>query len=236
MFLRMIETSRWPKQPPPLSEAQRKAKADFLKLWHEVLPRKYGLIEKFNHECPILKKSVTPGCRTLEIGAGLGEHLAHENWKIQDYTAMEIRADFVKTIQTRFPGVKAITGDIQQRLDFPDGHFDRIVAIHILEHLPNLPAALREIRRLLKPGGKFVVVIPCEGGLAYWIARRISAQRIFEREFKMPYTPIVRNEHVSQAWEILIELKKHFRISQTDYWPLKIPLVPVNLVAALECL
>ena len=48
--------------------------------------------------------------------------------------------------------------DCQQRLPFEDGSFDRALAIHVLEHLPNLPAAVAEIHRLLKPSGRFVVL------------------------------------------------------------------------------
>ena len=32
---------------------------------------------------------------------------------------------------------------------FADGFFDRSIAVHVLEHLPNLPAAIREVYRLL---------------------------------------------------------------------------------------
>ena len=53
-------------------------------------------------------------------------------------------------IRERHPGVEVLVGDCQQRLPFDDGSFDRVLAIHVLEHLPNLPAALAEIRRLLQ--------------------------------------------------------------------------------------
>ncbi len=230
------KTVSWPKNPPPITKEQQKLQQDFLRIWHEVLPKKYGMIEKFNHANPIVANSVKAGkCTTLEIGAGLGEHLIYEDLKNQDYTALEIRQDFVDTIKNRFPNVSAIVGDIQGNIDLPDNKFDRILGIHVLEHLRNLPSALKEIKRMLKPDGTFAVVIPCEGGLAYQIARRISAQRIFEKKFKIPYGPIIKNEHVSDAWEIMHELKKYFTIEKSSYWPLLIPLTPCNLVIALSC-
>ena len=95
-----------------------------------------------------------------------------------------------------------IVGDCQERLPFPDGHFDRYLAIHVLKHLPNLPACLEEAWRLLdKRRGQMLVVIPCEGGLAYSLARRASAQPIFERRYRMPYRPFVENEHLNQPHE-----------------------------------
>ena len=93
-----------------------------------------------------------------------------------------------------------------------------------------MPAALREIHRLLKPNGFFDVVLPTEGGLAYSLARRISAQRYFENRFKMDYTPIIANEHVNTFNEVLEELQRLFMPTQTQYFPLKIPLINLNLI------
>jgi SAM-dependent methyltransferase len=232
-----MHSLQWPKNPPPLSEEQSRQKAEFLKIWHETLPQKYALIEDYNHSNALLRNSLNgkKDCKTLEIGTGLGAHIYFEDLTLQEYTALEIRADFVDTIKSRFPKVKVVVGDIQERTEFPDGSFDRILAIHVLEHLHNLPLALVEIKRLLKPNGTFVVVIPCEGGLAYSLARKISAQRLFEKTFNVPYLPIVKNEHVNEAWEILHELSTHFNISKRDFWPLKVPIIPMNLVISLCC-
>jgi SAM-dependent methyltransferase len=232
----------WPKNPPPLSDEQKRFKKDFLLHWHEVLPQKYGLIEKFNHNNAAIINSFPASiaqnavCKTLEIGAGLGEHLEYEDLSHQDYTTLEIRPDFVDRIRARFPSVKSIVGDIQGRIpELNDQSFDRILAIHVLEHLHHLPLALAEIKRILKPEGYFAVVIPCEGGLAYSLARKISTQRIFEKKYKSSYTPIIKNEHVSEAWEILAELEKLFVFEQMTYWPLKVPATQVNLVISLLC-
>lgn len=46
------------------------------------------------------------------------------------------------------------------RMNFADGQFDLIIASDILEHIPDEAAALREWRRVLKPGGKLLVMVP----------------------------------------------------------------------------
>jgi SAM-dependent methyltransferase len=102
-----------------------------------------------------------------------------------NYCAVELRENMAAEIRRRFPKVQAVTGDCQARLDFPDGHFDRYIAVHVLEHLPNLPACIREAYRLLnKERGQMLIVIPCEGSPAYSFARKISAERVYNRHFR----------------------------------------------------
>lgn len=43
---------------------------------------------------------------------------------------------------------------------WPDACFERIVAAHVLEHLPDIAAALRECRRILSSGGELVATLP----------------------------------------------------------------------------
>ena len=134
----------------------------------------------------------------------------------------------------RLPQVRAAVGDCQERLNFPDGHFDRVLAIHVLEHLPNLPAAVREMARVCEPGrGVLSVVIPCEGGWAYGLARRISAQRIFERRYQQPYRWFIEREHLNRPHEILRELERHFTVVHRAWFPLGLPSVELNLCLGL---
>jgi SAM-dependent methyltransferase len=225
--------TKWPKALPDLTDEQERVRDDFMAYWHEVLPNRYGVIERFNHGWPA--KTARPGERTLEIGAGLGEHLSVEpSFARSSYVAVELRPEMADAIRSRHPGVEVVTGDCQARLPFPDGSFDRALAIHVLEHLPDLPAALREIHRLLRPGGRLVVVLPCEGGLAYALARRISAQRIFEKRYGMSYRFFIESEHINLPAEIMAELRPLFAVRRRRYFPLVIPLVAPNLVIGLE--
>ena len=146
---------KWPKTLPPLTPEQQQRSDEFMKLWHVELARRprYGLIEHFNHTFPV-KHSPATFTTTLEIGAGLGEHLHYEHLtplQERGYHCVELRENMAAELRHRFPRVQTIVGDCQQRLDFPDASFDRIIAVHVLEHLPNLPACLRECHRLLRP-------------------------------------------------------------------------------------
>jgi len=231
-----MTAGKWPKQLPPLTPEQERIRDDFMAHWHEVLPRRYGLIERFNHLYPV-RHAPARFRTTLEIGAGLGEHLAWERLtpeQEQNYVALELRPQMAEAIRRRFPRVQVRVGDCQERLDFPDGHFDRILAVHVLEHLPNLPAAVRELRRLCHSArGVFSVVLPCEGGWAYGLARRLSAQRIFEKRYRQPYEWFIRREHLNRPAEIFEELAPHFVTVHRAWFPLGLPGVGCNLCLGL---
>ncbi|RYY21736.1 MAG: class I SAM-dependent methyltransferase, partial [Chitinophagaceae bacterium] len=51
-------------------------------------------------------------------------------------------------------------GDIEKGLTFADGAFDSIICIEVLEYLDDYQAAITEIHRLLKPGGKAFISVP----------------------------------------------------------------------------
>ena len=222
---------KWPKQLATLSEEQLRIKDDFMSYWHQVLPRKYGLIERFNHNYPIEGASSTG--RVLELGAGLGEHISYEKLEGLEYHAVEFRPEMAARMKDRFPLVNVIVADCQKRLDFPDKFFSRIIAVHVLEHLPDLPSAVIEVHRLLDPNGEFRVVIPCEGGLAYSVARRVSAQRIFERRYKTSYDWFIKTEHINRPREIVEELQRCFTVRASAYFPFGIPSISLNLVIGL---
>lgn len=224
--------SKFPKVLPDLTAEQKWINDDFVNYWHQVLPQRYGVVEKFNHGYPLRSCSAQTR-RTLEIGAGRGEHAHYENLVAQEYTALELRSEMAIAIQEAHPTIKVVVGDCQQRIDVPDGYFDRVLAIHVLEHLPDLPSALDEIQRVLSPSGVFSVVIPCEGGFAYSLARKISAQRIFERRYKQSYQWFISREHINQPHEIIPELRSRFSITHRQFFPLHIPLIPLNLCIGL---
>lgn len=227
----MATATKWPKQVPELSEEQLRIREDFMKYFHEVYPSQYGAVARFSHEYPM--RTARPGLRTLEIGAGLGEHLEFEDATGQDYLALELREEMAEVIRERHPHVRTVVGDAERHLPLEDDSVDRVVAIHVLEHLPNLPAALDEVQRVLRPGGVFAIVIPCEGGLGYALGRRVTSQRIFEKRYGMSYDWYIRSEHFNVPSEILTELDARFRRVHRSFFPLKVPSVNLNLCLGL---
>jgi SAM-dependent methyltransferase len=231
----MEKDKKWPRKLPELTDEQLRIKDEWMKYWHEILPNKYGIVEKFNHGFPVrILQKEHKMLETLEIGAGLGEHITYEGLENQQYSVIELRDNMAEILRKRFPAVKAYVGDIQKRTEFDDKQFDRVIAVHVLEHLPDLPGALQEIHRILKDNGHFTAVIPCEGGLAYSFARCISTEQIFKKKFKMSYALLMKTEHVNQPIEIMEEISRYFTISKKEFFPFKLPFVFCNLCIGLN--
>jgi len=171
--------------------------------------------------------------RTHEIGPGPGEHLEHERLtdaQAANYYAVDIRDNMAADIKRRFPRINTVVADCQKCMAFEDGFFDRIIAIHVLEHLPDLPAAIRELHRVCdKARGVLSIVIPCEGSLAYSFARSISAKPMFERRYGQPYDTFIKREHINLPHEIFEEIAPYFVRRQSTYFPLPVPLEFCNL-------
>jgi len=87
------------------------------------------------------------GAHVLEVGSGAG---ALQD-VVQDYTGLDISATARSRYHKRFVQADA------RAIPFPDGEFDLVWTIWVLEHVPNPEQALREMRRVLKPGGLLVL-------------------------------------------------------------------------------
>ena len=105
--------------------------------------------------------------RILEIGAGAA-WLSAELSKLPKVVEM-ITTDFsTKLLREQAPRVfkllnahgskiTRVPGDFH-KLDFPNNHFDFVVSSAVLQHATNIVQALREAKRVLKPGGRFVAI------------------------------------------------------------------------------
>jgi ubiquinone/menaquinone biosynthesis C-methylase UbiE len=96
----------------------------------------------------------------VDVGCGTGAyHPELSRRGVRIIAALDASAGMVQATQRRaldeqLP-VVVLQGDATA-LPFPDGGFDLAMANHMLFHVADQAAALREIRRVLKPGGRFV--------------------------------------------------------------------------------
>jgi SAM-dependent methyltransferase len=60
----------------------------------------------------------------------------------------------------KFKGVKFVRHDISKHFPFPDGHFNVVYGLRTVKYSPNYPRTLKEVHRILKPGGIFIFDMP----------------------------------------------------------------------------
>jgi ubiquinone/menaquinone biosynthesis C-methylase UbiE len=97
----------------------------------------------------------------LEIGAGTGANLPHYSAQLNSLTLTDPEAPMVKRLerQLRDSGSPAkVCRAPADDLPFQDGAFDVVVSTLVLCTVPDQPGAIKEIRRVLRPGGRLVFV------------------------------------------------------------------------------
>ena len=114
-----------------------------------------------------------PPGRALDIGAAGGGNsrvLAEAGWQV---TALEYGAEGAAIGRER--GLDVIRADAT-RLPLARHSLDLVVAYDVLEHIPDHDAAVREVRRVLRPEATFLIAVPCDPNL--WSAHDVAVDHV----------------------------------------------------------
>ncbi|MCP6726931.1 MAG: class I SAM-dependent methyltransferase [Patescibacteria group bacterium] len=107
---------------------------------------------------PVLKKlNVRSGERVLEIGCNKGMLLRKLQKRNVDAIGIDVNK---KAVQKKV--VDEVYEMNAENLKFKNESFDKIYSVHTIEHIPNLKKAFKEMDRVLKPGGRIVLIYPAE--------------------------------------------------------------------------
>jgi SAM-dependent methyltransferase len=102
------------------------------------------------------------GLKVLEIGCGLGTDGAQFAAAGADYTGVDLTEAAVALARRRFE-LFDLPGNFQtadaENLDFADDSFDLVYSHGVLHHTPETAKAIRQIHRVLRPGGRAVVML-----------------------------------------------------------------------------
>jgi ubiquinone/menaquinone biosynthesis C-methylase UbiE len=106
-----------------------------------------------------------PGMRILDLACGPGtltRRLAAQVSPGGEVVGVDLAPGMVRLAQAaRTPNARFEVMDIEQ-LSFPDALFDAAVCGHGLQFVPDLGIALREARRVLRPGARFAASVPVD--------------------------------------------------------------------------
>jgi ubiquinone/menaquinone biosynthesis C-methylase UbiE len=122
--------------------------------------RKYALINRWNpRNLEIIRDWIAPapGDRVLDVGCGKGHLVKALSELGVDSIGIDLNPNAADVAVV--PRVRTMSAT---NLDFADNSFDAVVSFHAIEHIPPIEAAIGEMARVVKPGGKVLLVYPAE--------------------------------------------------------------------------
>jgi SAM-dependent methyltransferase len=121
---------------------------------------------------PLLDGLDLQGREVLEAMCGSGNATAALVERGARVTGLDISEAAVSSFRRRWPGCRAVSASILDS-GLPGESFDAAVVVAGLHHLhPDVPRAIEEVHRLLRPGGVLCFMEPHTGSLPDWFRRR----------------------------------------------------------------
>lgn len=112
--------------------------------------------------------------KVLEIGGGIGTDLAQFAKHGSKTTDCDLSGTHLALAKENF-ALRGLPGEFvhhdAETLPFPDNTFDVVYSNGVIHHTPNTKQLVGEIRRVLKPGGKCIIMVYAENSLHYWGAQ-----------------------------------------------------------------
>ncbi len=173
----------------------------------------------------------------LEIGVGMGSHAQLIASHAGQYTGIDLTHYAVKATSERLK-VFGLKGSIMQmdaeKMSFPDASFDTIWSWGVIHHSSNTQGIIREIRRVLKPGGEAIIMVYYRGWWNYYTVGSLFygialggffRTRSLAKSVQMNTDGAIARYYTKRSWHELVD--EHFNVEytvikgpKTDVFPL----------------
>ncbi len=123
-----------------------------------------GYIHTQRFEKALELGQIEPGLKILNIWSRTGSLVPYlrkiNNLEIHN---KEVSPEMMKIAQERYPQEKFELTDLENLSELSNNWFDRIISLETLEHAPKPDVFLKELYRVLKPGGLLIMSLPPRG-------------------------------------------------------------------------
>ncbi|HEX8090547.1 MAG TPA: class I SAM-dependent methyltransferase, partial [Blastocatellia bacterium] len=114
------------------------------------------------------------GLSILDVGCGTGYHMASLSRRGFKVAGMDGSPEMLEHARINNPGAELHLADVEA-IPFPDATFDFVLCVEVLRYLPDPAACVKEMARVLKPGGVcLATATPVFNLNGYWLVNRIA--------------------------------------------------------------
>ena len=114
------------------------------------------------------------------------------------------------------------------------GKYSRIIASHVLEHIPDPEAALVKWMSMLTDNGVLSIAIPCDPGW-FWRLGQFVSYRSLRRQISFEeYDLLMSREHLNPVQRILKILRYYAPNCPAHWFPALVPVVDLNLICVVN--
>jgi SAM-dependent methyltransferase len=136
-----------------------------------------------------------PGARILDVGCGSGRMLDElARWG----SVSGLDAEHAGVAAARSRGHEDVRLGVAEELPWPDGAFDLVTCLDVIEHTPDDGRTLAELRRVTRPGGHLLVTVPAHPRL--W-----SSHDVASRHYRRYTRRSLRSALCSAGWQPLVQ-------------------------------
>lgn len=140
-----------------------------LEWYKEAEAYRYGKYAPWMPE--VMEFSKHAGERVLEIGGGMGTDLAQFASHGAQVTDVDLSSEHLRLARENF-SLRGLNGEFihhdAETLPFEDGYFDVVYSNGVIHHTPNTRKVVKEMFRVLRPGGRVIVMVYAELSMHYW--------------------------------------------------------------------
>lgn len=105
------------------------------------------------------------GKAILDVGCGKGRFVNFFSNRAKEIVGIEPAKKLLEEGKKKYPKLKLLPGSATE-IPFPDNTFDVVLCVEVLEHVPEIDEALKEMKRVLKKAGELIIIDKNLSGLS----------------------------------------------------------------------
>ena len=187
----------WESRPPGIRHTAHEYGS--LLFFEEVERERYGDAFKYKWLKDVAEFDRHAGESVLEVGMGLGTDILQFARGGAKVSGVDLTQNSVDTVKKRF-ALYGLDGNFQQsdfrHLPFEDNAFDVVYSFGVLHHSPYMDEGIEEVRRVLKPGGKAIVML-YHKGFKYYV-RKLFYEGVLKGKYLTHSTQEIINKNTEE--------------------------------------